>query len=170
MHFNNLEELSLRFDDYLNAEFLKTLHEEFYLPKLRVLKASKVNHGEKELVNIFMTHQHTLKKVIIDRGNLSTLGSWKWLVDEVQQKLSLTLLMLSHCTVDDRYDLLLLEQPSPLLDACPIILLRDRTEMNRAIRKLTLRVKERALISTYPIRKCFPGIVKKTHQLEVQWH
>jgi hypothetical protein len=109
MHFNNLEELSLRFDDYLNAKFLKKLHEGFYLPKLRVLKASKVDHGEKELVNIFMTHQRTLKKVTIDRVNLSTLGSWKWLVDEVRQKLSLTLLMLSHCTVDDRYDLILLE-------------------------------------------------------------
>jgi hypothetical protein len=150
MHFINLEELSSRFDDYLSAEFLKKLHEGFYLPKLRVLKASKVDHGEKELVNIFMTHQHTLKKVTLDRVNLSTLGSWKWLVDEVRQKLSLTLLMLSHCTVDDRYDLLLLEQPSPLPDSYPIILLRDRTEMSRAIQKMTVRRKERALISTYP--------------------
>jgi hypothetical protein len=144
MHFNNLEELSLRFDNCLNAEFLKKLHKRFYLPKLRVLKASKVDHGEKEMVNIFMTHQHTLKEVTIDRFNLSTMGSWKWLVDEVQQKLSLTLLMLSHCTVKDRYDLLFLDQPSQSPHANRIIRLRDRMEMIRAIQKMILRIKGRA--------------------------
>ncbi|CRG91091.1 hypothetical protein PISL3812_08139 [Talaromyces islandicus] len=138
MNFDQLYNLELMFYARLEPQYLKGLHEIIHLEKLRVLTISSVEGGEEELAQILTSHKATLKKVYLDTINLSSLESWKWLLEKIRDQLSLEYLELSDCLVDDTYTVNLRGQPA-VRDKPIIVVHEGEGEMDYLIKDLIMQ-------------------------------